>query len=284
LKIKRAYLDKIKYRSLQENGKRIIEAVIPYNSPSRDLGGYREVILPTAFNKTLGDGQNVYALFNHDDGKVLGSTKSGTFELRSEKKGLFCKLLLGESSWANDTWDVVSRGDCNTLSFGFEPHEVENRANTRYLRSVQLFEVSFCVSNPAYDETQSIAYKRSLSMLKRNIDIDVLSDIISREELTEDDLLILKGYIDELQKLIPAGASTEGSTKSDPPKKEEDRKSDSATETEAMKKIAELEQKIAQMEESQKAATDAAIESIQEEIDQELERDLTDDEDEKEAA
>jgi HK97 family phage prohead protease len=187
--INKTLFDKIKYRTAEEEGKRYIEAIIPYDSYSVDLGGYKEVITRTAFNKTLGDRRNVYALFNHDDGKVLGSTRSGTFELKSEDEGLFCKLHLGNTSWANDTWELVNRNDCNTLSFGFIPRQVENRGNVRYLKSVQLEEVSFCVSQPAYEETNSVAYTRSKNMKKiitRSINIELLDELITSGELIED--------------------------------------------------------------------------------------------------
>jgi HK97 family phage prohead protease len=203
--------DKIEYRASQtEEGKRIIEAVIPYNSYSVDLGGYKEIITETAFNKTLGDKRNVYALFNHDDGKVLGSTRSNTFQLKSENEGLFCRLELGNTTWANDCWEVINRKDCNTLSFGFIPRKVENRGNTRYLKSVQLMEISFCVSQPAYEDTISVAYKRNKNMKKiltRSINTELLDELINSGKLVEDEELAkeLLGLIDpEILKKITA--------------------------------------------------------------------------------
>jgi HK97 family phage prohead protease len=186
----------IEFRTSEESGgKRIIEAVIPYNSKSQDLGGFREVITPTAFKRSLEEGKNIFALYNHDDSKVLGSTKSGTLELRNEDDGLYCKLRLGNTSFANDTWDVVSRGDCNTLSFAFRPVKVTNRSNLRYLESVELFEVSFCVATPAYENTTSIAYTRNKkenktmknnSIISRSVNIEKLEELFSDGNLISD--------------------------------------------------------------------------------------------------
>jgi HK97 family phage prohead protease len=192
MKLSKSLFNKIEYRTSQtEEGKRIIEAIIPYNSYSVDLGGYKEVITETAFNKTLGDKRNVYALFNHDDGKVLGSTRSNTLQLKSEDEGLFCRLELGNTTWANDCWEVINRNDCNTLSFGFIPRQVENRGNTRYLKSVQLMEVSFCVSQPAYEDTISVAYKRNKNMkskiINRSIDFESLNELVANGELVKDE-------------------------------------------------------------------------------------------------
>jgi HK97 family phage prohead protease len=193
--IAKSLFNKIEYRTSESEGKRIIEATIPFNSKSADLGGFREIITETAFRKTIHDGANVYGLYNHDDGKVLGSTAAGTLELRNERDGLYCKLYLGNTSYANDAWDIISRKDCTTLSFGFIPHEVENRGNLRYLKSVQLKEISFCVTQPAYEATNSVAYTRNKKdyigmkkpLITRSVNTELLEEIISSGELIEDE-------------------------------------------------------------------------------------------------
>jgi HK97 family phage prohead protease len=194
--IAKSLFNKIEYRTSEKEGKRIIEALIPYNSKSVDLGGFKEIITETAFRKTLNDGANVYAYYNHDDGKVLGSTASGTLELRNEKDGLYCQLLLGNTSYANDVWDIISRKDCTSLSFGFIPHDVENRGSLRYLRSVQLKEISFCVTQPAYEAANSVAYTRAKgkkdyigmkNLITRSINTELLEEIISSGKLIEDE-------------------------------------------------------------------------------------------------
>jgi HK97 family phage prohead protease len=215
--IAKSLFNKIEYRTSENEGKRIIEAVIPFNRKSVDLGGFKEIITETAFRKTLNDGANVYAYYNHDDSKILGSTASETLELRNGKDGLCCKLYLGNTSYSNDLWEIINRGDCNTLSFGFIPHEVENRGNLRYLKSVQLKEVSFGVSQPAYEETASIAYTRNkkkdyISMKKnlitRAINTEVLEEIINSGEPIKDEEVAkeLLSLIDSelLQKLTAA--------------------------------------------------------------------------------
>jgi HK97 family phage prohead protease len=219
--IAKSLFNKIEYRTSENGGKRIIEALIPFDSKSVDLGGFREIITETAFRKTLNDGANVYAYYNHDDGKVLGSTASETLELRNERDGLYCRLILGNTSYANDAWDIISRKDCTTLSFGFIPREVENRGDLRYLRSVQLKEVSFCVTSPAYEATSSVAYTRNRKdytgmkkLITRSIDTELLEEIISSGKLVEDEeaakeLLSLIAP-DLLKKLTAVGADPAG--------------------------------------------------------------------------
>lgn len=162
----------VKIRSVEnEPNKRVIEGLIPYNKKSVNMGwddapSY-EVILPTAFNKTLGDKAKVVALFSHDRTKVLGNTRAGTLELESTDDGLVCRCTLGNTSWANDCWDMIQRGDCTQMSFGFWPYKVRTEGNVDYLESVKLDEVSFCVLDPAYEDTTSKAELRSLDEIKR---------------------------------------------------------------------------------------------------------------------
>jgi HK97 family phage prohead protease len=247
--INKSLFTKIEYRTSENEGKRIIEALIPFNSKSADLGGFKEVITETAFRKTLNDGANVYALYNHDDGKVLGATAAETLELRNERDGLYCKLYLGNTSYANDAWDIISRKDCTTLSFGFIPHEVENKGNLRYLRSVQLKEISFCVTQPAYEATNSVAYTRNKkdyigmkNLITRSINTELLEEIISSGKLIEDEeaareLLSLIAP-DLLKKLTavepdPAGDADRNNTEEKDKQAEEDEKKELLEQLEA---------------------------------------------------
>jgi HK97 family phage prohead protease len=145
-----------------DSGKRYIRGIIPYNSKSEDMGFY-EIISPSAFNKTLSDGADVKALFDHSSSRVLGSTRAGTLRLESTHDGLVCDCELPNTTYANDLYEVVSRGDVSTMSFGFSPVKYEDKGNTRTLKEVKLYEVSFGVSFPAYAETQSMVMKRSLN-------------------------------------------------------------------------------------------------------------------------
>ena len=162
-------INAVEIRSEEIDGKKYIYGFIPYNEQSQKMWlSYSddeiEVLDPAVFNKTLGDKSKVLANVNHDDGKILGNTKAGTLELTNTEKGLECRCELGNSSWARDTWDVISRGDVTTMSFEFLPFDwVEGwMPNVTLLRSAQLKAVSFLVSNPAYLGTDSFSALRSL--------------------------------------------------------------------------------------------------------------------------
>jgi HK97 family phage prohead protease len=199
--IRRIFLKNTEIRASETERKRDVEGILPYNSRSVEFpNGMKEIIMPTAFNKTIADGTNIFALYNHDDSKVLGSTKSGTLVLDSAKEGLRTILELGNSTMANDVWDIITRGDCNNLSFGFLPVKQEIRGNERYLKEVSLKEVSFCVSSPAYPDTNSQAYLRGFKRMK--IDIESINEILEKEELTEEDLTALQEVVETLTNLI----------------------------------------------------------------------------------
>lgn len=181
-----------------ENGKKVIEGLIPYNSRSEWMGWY-EYIAPTAFNKTLADGADVRALWNHDTTKLLGRVKNGSLRLRSDEVGLHIECDLPDTQYARDVYNLIKEGYNNGLSFGFtvvqdrwEEQEDENgvRFPVCTLLEVRLFEVSFCVSFPAYEGTNSEA--RSIR--------SILDDIkkINPAELSEKDREEINNSLREL--------------------------------------------------------------------------------------
>jgi len=183
-------------------GKKIVEGIIPYDSKSVPIWGTTEIISKTAFKKTLADKTVVRALYNHDDNRVLGSTESGTLVLENNEEGLICRCELPNTSYANDAYEVISRGDVKTMSFGFKPvkwiDEIDGK--TRTLKEVKLMEVSFCVPFPAYEETTSLTYMRGLE--KNNINIEVLNDALEKDELQDADKLTIQDTINSLRNLI----------------------------------------------------------------------------------
>lgn len=175
--------------SAQEDGDiRYIYGKIPYNTKSQKMYiGYSdcrfEKLDRNVFHKTLGDKSNVFANYSHDQSKILGSTKSNTLELEDKEDGLYIRCKVPNTSWGNDTWEVISRGDVTTMSFEFIPYDwVDDKIeDTVILRSAKLEAVAFCVAEPAYLETDSYA-----SFRKRNIDLEKLSEAIDEGKVTED--------------------------------------------------------------------------------------------------
>lgn len=220
--------------SAQEDGDiRYIYGKIPYNTKSQKMYiGYSdcrfEKLDRNVFHKTLGDKSNVFANYSHDQSKILGSTKSNTLELEDKEDGLYIRCKVPNTSWGNDTWEVISRGDVTTMSFEFIPYDwVEDKIeDTVILRSAKLEAVAFCVAEPAYLETDSYA-----SFRKRNIDLEKLSEAIDEGKVTED----VKKLAKTLNDLIAKEEERVKEEKAKEPKEEEKTKEEPEAELEEVK-------------------------------------------------
>ncbi len=187
----------VDFKTEEVEGKKYLTGIIPYNTRSLDLGGFTEVITPTAFNKTISDKKNVRALLDHKKEKVLGDIKSGTLVLESRSDGLVCTVEVPNTTYASDAFELMSRGIGSAMSFGFYPVKTtsEKETRTKYLNEVKLEEVSFLISeDPAYPASNAKTLLRSLEDDVEELDVDGL-----KEEEKE----ILKKIRDKIDSLIP---------------------------------------------------------------------------------
>lgn len=120
-----------------------------------DIGGYfQEKIAAGAFAGAK-DG-DVRALVDHDSGRVIGRTKSGTLRLSEDGTGLRVEIDVPNTTDGNDLWALVERGDISGMSFGFrvtkETWDETGDAPVRTIEALELIEVS-AVAFPAYDDT-----------------------------------------------------------------------------------------------------------------------------------
>jgi len=140
-----------------------------YNRLSLDLGGFKEEILPGAFDKILGrqrGRQDVVALFNHDSNIVLGRTSSGTLELSSDDKGL--RYVVTPPVSRADVLELIQRRDVRGSSFAFTVDKSgesfrtgEDGKAVRQIREVSgLYDVG-PVLVPAYPSTSATVAMRS---------------------------------------------------------------------------------------------------------------------------
>lgn len=123
----------------------------------RIFDDFVERIMPGAFDKTLKDGDDVRALFNHNPSMILGRTSSDTLALSIDKRGLRFSVDLGDTTVARDVLAHVERGDVTGSSFGFEitdqEFRMEDKVEIREITGVRLFDVG-PVTFPAYDATE----------------------------------------------------------------------------------------------------------------------------------
>lgn len=138
---------------LRSSGRRL-EGYAATFATEADLGAFRERIAPGAFRGALSG--DILALLDHDAGKVLGRTRTGTLELREDDKGLAFKLDVPDTAAGRDVLALAARGDLGGMSFGFLVPEGgdEWQGKTRTLRSIDLKEISVVSAWPAYEGTE----------------------------------------------------------------------------------------------------------------------------------
>jgi HK97 family phage prohead protease len=143
-----------------------------YRKWSLDLGGFREIIEPGAFDKVLSKKKlDVVAFFDHD-GQPLGRTTSGTLRLATDERGLNYEIDPPDTQLGRDTLTLIRRRDLFGSSFAFtvdpkgESWNQDEKGNTtRTIREFSgLYDVSV-VTHAAYGNATSVAV-RSLERWK----------------------------------------------------------------------------------------------------------------------
>ena len=128
----------------------VLEGYAAVFNSETDLGHFREVIKPGAFDDVMSN--DVRALINHDPNLILGRTENGTLELSTDERGLKYRVKLGNQQYAKDFYESVKRGDISQSSFAFTIKD-QSWNEERTVRSVdkvrQLLDVS-PVTYPAY--------------------------------------------------------------------------------------------------------------------------------------
>jgi len=148
-------LDKEKLE-FRDDAREISGYAILYNSKSKDLGGFVEIIDKRAFDSVNFD--DVYLFYQHNSNDVLGNTGAETLSLRNTEQGIYFKASLPDTSLGRDTYSLVKRGDLKGMSFGFSASEDKwNLKEEPAIRTVtkveKLYEISV-VTYPAYNDTK----------------------------------------------------------------------------------------------------------------------------------
>ena len=139
---------------LRVAGRRLEGYVATFNSEAR-IGDFTEVIAPGAFGDDLRNGRDIVALVDHDQARLLARTRSGTWRLVEDGKGLAFSLDVPETQPGRDVLALAERGDLGGMSFGFTvPRGGDHwQGRRRELRRIELREISVVSTWPAYDGT-----------------------------------------------------------------------------------------------------------------------------------
>ena len=168
-----------------DGGKRELTGyAVKWEQLSQKLGYYyrfQEKFTNGAFSESLSN-DDQRALWNHNSDIVLGRTKNNTLTLVEDSEGLRFNIDLPNTSWGNDVYESVKRGDVDGVSFGFkmqteEWDESDPDNVIRTVKKAQLFEVS-PTPFPAYEGSSEVqtrsaeesfkAYKATITTPEKN--------------------------------------------------------------------------------------------------------------------
>ncbi|QRG66937.1 HK97 family phage prohead protease [Brevibacillus choshinensis] len=166
------FTSELQVRAAENENEAILEGYfVVYDSETELWRGAFEEVAPGAFEESLRT-KNILCLDNHDSRIVLGSTDSGTLELRSDSKGLWGRVTIDlEDPNAKSAYRKVQTGKVKGCSFGFYPTREEviekqdGSVKWRVLEA-ELLEVS-TTAFPAYPQTDVSARQRDAESIKK---------------------------------------------------------------------------------------------------------------------
>ena len=192
-----------------------------FDTPSLDLGGWREVIKPGAFKRTLKGTPDVLSFFNHNPSQVLGRTISGSLTVSEDFHGLAYQVKPPDTTWASDLLVSMRRGDVRGSSFMFdviksEWVKAEDGVDERHVSEVRLYELG-PVTMPAYPAADS-GVRSLLEEIGEGAGIDfrALAGLLERHRdgapIPDESRDLIAAAIERLQGILPAAGE-----RSDPP-------------------------------------------------------------------
>jgi Escherichia/Staphylococcus phage prohead protease len=146
------------------SGDHLTGHAIVFDTRSADLGGFVEIVKPSAVARALRSDADIVALYNHDAGSVLGRTPQ-TLKLSKDATGLVFDLLPAATTAGKDALELARRGDVKGASFGF--HTITDRWTRdraiaiRELVDIEIIEISL-TAFPSYTTTDVSVAKRSM--------------------------------------------------------------------------------------------------------------------------
>lgn len=175
MKEKRMFPAELRAKSSEGGTATIVGHASVFNRMSDNLGGFYEIVRPGFFDDMLED--DVRALVNHDNSKLLARTKAGTLTLTIDDEGLHNEINAdARQSYAHDLLISMERGDSDQQSFQFsmpadgsgEKWYVDDEGRTirELIKGKRLYDVSI-VTFPAYpDSMAEVVSARTLDKAK----------------------------------------------------------------------------------------------------------------------
>lgn len=182
----RTLVEPVEFRS--EGGRLVASGVaIRYGAVSKDLGGFKERIMPGAATKTLKE-RDVTMLHEHDRRMLLGRKSAGTLRISNTRDEMAYEVDIPDTSYGRDLAVSLERRDVTGSSFGF----LAIGADTKWsvgedgvaLRSVGALMLDHLSTTcaPAYDEHTAELAMRSLAA-NSELDLTALLNAVRDGEL-----------------------------------------------------------------------------------------------------
>ncbi|MEY9979030.1 phage major capsid protein [Lysinibacillus sp. RC79] len=184
--------DDTKSDDTKQEEKVISGYAIKFGTPSKDLGGFVEVITPEALKEV--DLSNVIMLHGHDYGKPLASVKAGTLKLEVDEIGLHFEATLQDTTYASDIYKNIEAGIVDSMSFGFEIgidsfDKKEDGIVTRSIEKMNALHEISIVTIPAYNESNvkvnTRSYEAWANQNNNTKEVDNMAKTLLNNEKTE---------------------------------------------------------------------------------------------------
>lgn len=145
-----------------------------------------EKIAPGAFQRAIDNSQrDIDFLAEHDNKKILASTRNGSLKLKEDDKGLFMSATIAPTSWGRDYYELIKAGILKNMSFGFRTikdswRSIDLDLFERTVEELELFEVSV-VRDPAYSQSSIAA--RGIDLIE---DVEVPQEVVKENRFMKE--------------------------------------------------------------------------------------------------
>lgn len=176
--------------NFNEETRTISGYALKFNTPSQYMGFY-EKIDRSAIDEELIKKSDIFALFNHDENKVLARSRygEGSLKLEIREDGLYYEFEAPHTQWGDEVIEHLKRGEIFGSSFAFmlpldstgdkREYDENGVLNRTIIKIERLFDVS-PVFEPAYLATT--CSKRTLQILE-----DIENRAKEQEEVKDED-------------------------------------------------------------------------------------------------
>lgn len=192
----RSFIGEVRAESRESEPTHIIGYGAVFNTKSELMWGFREIIMPGAFDNVLND--DVRGLFNHDPNFILGRSTAGTLSLSVDEHGLKYDITAPDTPTIRDLVIApLKRGDITQSSFAFQVarngddwYENDDGVVIREIHKIsRLYDVS-PVTYPAYQAASSTT--RNFDAWKTARDNGDLARAVNQRAARERVLQLLK--------------------------------------------------------------------------------------------